>query len=132
MTLFEEDKKMEDEMYDNDGELHGTSKDEIIDGLANLKIDEEQYDDFSSEMWKDKDVILTSCRAGNNASNMFDYIHESLWRDKGFVKDFIYTAERHCQNDDIEGLRIKDYIHESLKDNKEINRLLDSYIDNLS
>ena len=52
MTLFEEDKKMEDEMYDNDGELHGTSKDEIIDGLANLIIDEEQYDYFPSEMWK--------------------------------------------------------------------------------
>ena len=122
---------MEDEMYDNDGELHGTSKDEIIDGLANLKIDEEQYDYFSSEMWKDKDVILTSCRAGNNASNMFDYIHESLWRDKEFVMNFLTYAERYCQNDDIEGLRIKDYIHPSLKDCIQIRPLLDSYIDNL-
>ena len=124
---------MEDyKIKNHDGEFIGTSKDEILDGLANFNLDEEQYSDFPSVMWKDRDVILTSCRAGNNASDMFDYIHESLWSDKEFVKDFIYDATRHCHNDDIEGLRIKHYIHESLKTNKDIIRLLESYIDNLS
>tara|TARA_B100000780_G_scaffold259810_1_gene211093 strand:+ start:317 stop:691 length:375 start_codon:yes stop_codon:yes gene_type:complete len=122
----------DDKIKNHNGEYIGTSKDEILDGLANFNLDEEQYDYFPSVMWKDSDIIFTSCRAGNNASNMFDYIHESLWRDAEFVFDFIYTAERHSQNDDIEGLRIEHYIHESLKSNKEIIRVLESYIDNLS
>ena len=50
----------DDEMYDVNGELHGTSRDEIIEGLANFKLDLDQYEDFPKEMWNDEEVIYQS------------------------------------------------------------------------
>ena len=121
----------DDQIEDMNGEPHGTSLDEIIDGLVNHRLDEEQYDFFPPEMWREQEVILQSCIAGNHASNMFNLIHESLWRDKEFVINFLICAERYCQNDDIEGLKIKNHIPKSLKGDKKIKRLLDSYVNNL-
>ncbi len=121
----------DNEIEDVNGDPHGTSLDEIIDGLTNRRLDEEQYIFFPSEIWKEQEVILQSCRAGNNASNMFDFIDSSLWSNKEFVSNFLITAERYCQSDDVEGIRIKDHIHKSLIEDKEIKPLLDSYIDNL-
>ena len=121
----------DDKIKNHDGEYIGTSRDEIIDGLARFRLDEEQYNLFPDELWKDGDVIITSVRAGNLASHMFDFIDESLWRDKDFLSSFLYNAERHSDNEDIEGLRITEYIHPSIKDCIQIRPLLDSYLDNL-
>ena len=123
---------MEDEKIKNhDGDYIGTSRDEIIDGLARFTLDEEQYNLFPSVIWKDGDVIITSVRAGNLASHMFDFIDESLWRDKDFLSSFLYNAQRHSGHDDIEGRSIVDYIHPSIKNCIQIRPLLDSYLDNL-
>ena len=123
---------MEDYKIENhDGEFIGTSRDEIIDGLARFRLDEEQYNLFPDELWKDGDVIITSVRAGNLASNMFDFIDESLWRDKDFLSSFIYDAERHSGHGDFEGRSIVDYIHPSIKNCIQIRPLLDSYLDSL-
>ena len=66
---------MEDyKIKNHDGEYIGTSRDEIIDGLARFRLDEEQYNLFPDELWKDGDVIIISVRAGNLASHMFDFI----------------------------------------------------------
>ena len=121
----------DDKIKNNDGEYIGTSRDEIIDGLARFTLDEEQYNLFPSVIWKDGDVIITSVRAGNLASHMFDYIDESLWRDKDFLSSFLYNAQRHSGHDDIEGRSIVDYIHPSIKNCIQIRPLLDSYLDNL-
>ena len=123
---------MEDYKIENhDGEYIGTSRDEIIDGLARFRLDEEQYNLFPDELWKDKEVIITSVRAGNYASHMFHYIDESLWRDKDFLSSFLYDAQRHSGHDDIEGHSIVDYIHPSIKNCIQIRPLLDSYLDQL-
>ena len=123
---------MEDyEMYDVHGELHGTSRDEIMEGLANFKLDLDQYEDFPKEMWKDEEVIYQSIIAGNHLSELMYYVHESLWRDKGFVIGLLKYAERYNECYDIEGAKVKDYIHESLIDNNQVKQVLDSYIDNL-
>ena len=121
----------DDKIKNHDGEYIGTSRDEIIDGLARFTLDEEQYNLFPSVIWKDGDVIITSVRAGNLASNMFDFIDESLWRDKDFLSSFLYNAQRHSGHDDIEGRSIVDYIHPSIKNCIQIRPLLDSYLDNL-
>ena len=119
------------EMYDVHGELHGTSRDEIMEGLANFKLDLDQYEDFPKEMWKDEEVIYQSIIAGNHLSELMYYVHESLWRDKGFVIGLLKYAERYNECYDIEGAKVKDYIHESLIDNNQVKQVLDSYIDNL-
>lgn len=57
---------IDDEFLDVNGEPHGTSRDEIIEGLANFRLDLDQYDDFPKEMWKDEEVIMQSIIAGNH------------------------------------------------------------------
>ncbi len=123
---------IDDEFLDVNGEPHGTSRDEIIEGLANFRLDLDQYDDFPKEMWKDEEVIMQSIIAGNHMSELLPYIHDSLWRNRKFVMNLLTYAERYCQSDDIEGINVKNYIHPSLKDCIQIRPLLDSYLDNLS
>ena len=67
----------EDKLYNHDGELTGTSKEEIISGIDAFKLDEEQYDYFPPDLWKDKDIIFSCISAENNIEGVFEYVHES-------------------------------------------------------
>ena len=117
------------EIYNHDGDIHGNSREEIMDGISNSLLDEEQYSSFPPQMWKDKEFILCCVKAENLVASLLDYIHKSLWSKKKFVIDLLSHANTCSPDyDNIGGdFNFYDYIHKSLKNDEKIKLLVDEY-----
>tara|TARA_B100000780_G_scaffold56555_1_gene35744 strand:+ start:221 stop:664 length:444 start_codon:yes stop_codon:yes gene_type:complete len=116
---------IDDEFLDVNGEPHGTSVDEIVDGIENYRLDSEQFDNFPEEMWKEEDVIHQCVVSECIASWTFPYIHESMWRDKDFVLRFLSFTDRYNTSEDIYCIGVEDLIHESIKNDKDVIKGID-------
>jgi hypothetical protein len=77
---------MEDNKIENhDGEIIGTSKEEILDGINKFNIDEEHYNQFPAELWKDADIIFSCLKAEHLIDQVFASANVSLWTNREFI-----------------------------------------------
>jgi len=120
---------MEDNKIENhDGEIIGTSKEEILDGINKFNIDEEHYDQFPDELWKDVDIIFSCLKAEHIIDQVFASANVSLWTNREFIlnaldKQWYYpNISRQFKDNKFEYF---DYIHESLRGDKKIISLID-------
>ena len=120
---------MEDNKIENhDGEIIGTSKEEILDGINKFNIDEEHYNQFPAELWKDADIIFSCLKAEHLIDQVFASANVSLWTNREFVlnvldKQWYYpNISRQFKDNEFEYF---DYIHESLRGDKKIISLID-------
>ena len=120
---------MEDNKIENhDGEIIGTSKEEILDGINKFNIDEEHYDQFPAELWKDVDIIFSCLKAEHIIDQVFASANVSLWTNREFIlnaldKQWYYpNISRQFKDNEFEYF---DYIHESLRGDKKIISLID-------
>ena len=120
---------MEDNKIENhDGEIIGTSKEEILDGINKFNIDEEHYNQFPAELWKDVDIIFSCLKAEHIIDQVFASANVSLWTNREFIlnaldKQWYYpNISRQFKDNEFEYF---DYIHESLRGDKKIISLID-------
>ena len=120
---------MEDNKIENhDGEIIGTSKEEILDGINKFNIDEEHYNQFPAELWKDVDIIFSCLKAEHIIDQVFASANVSLWTNREFIlnvldKQWYYpNISRQFKDNRFEYF---DYIHESLRGDKKIISLID-------
>ena len=120
---------MEDNKIENhDGEIIGTSKEEILDGINKFNIDEEHYNQFPAELWKDADIIFSCLKAEHLIDQVFASANVSLWTNREFIlnaldKQWYYpNISRQFKDNKFEYF---DYIHESLRGDKKIISLID-------
>jgi len=120
---------MEDNKIENhDGEIIGTSKEEILDGINKFNIDEEHYNQFPAELWKDVDIIFSCLKAEHIIDQVFASANVSLWTNREFIlnvldKQWYYpNISRQFKDNKFEYF---DYIHESLRGDKKIISLID-------
>jgi hypothetical protein len=120
---------MEDNKIENhDGEIIGTSKEEILDGINKFNIDEEHYNQFPAELWKDADIIFSCLKAEHLIDQVFASANVSLWTNREFIlnaldKQWYYpNISRQFKDNEFEYF---DYIHESLRGDKKIISLID-------
>ena len=120
---------MENNKIENhDGELIGTSKEEVLDGINTFNLDEEHYQQFPVELWKDVDIIFSCLKAEHIIDQVLAFADESLWINREFVlnaldKQWYYPNISRQFKDN--GFEYFDYIHESLKGDKKIISLID-------
>ena len=120
---------MENNKIENhDGEIIGTSKEEILDGINKFNIDEEHYDQFPMELWKDVDIIFSCLKAEHLIDQVFASANVSLWTNREFIlnaldKQWYYPNISRQFKDN--GFEYFDYIHESLRGDKKIISLID-------
>jgi hypothetical protein len=120
---------MEDNKIENhDGDIIGTSKEEILDGINKFNIDEEHYNQFPAELWKDADIIFSCLKAEHLIDQVFASANVSLWTNREFIlnaldKQWYYpNISRQFKDNEFEYF---DYIHESLRGDKKIISLID-------
>ncbi len=120
---------MEDNKIENhDGEIIGTNKEEILDGINTFNLDEEHFNQFPSELWKDVDIIFSCLKAEHFIDQVFASVDKSLWTNREFVlnvldKQWYYpNISRQFKDNEFEYF---DYIHESLRGDKKIISLID-------
>jgi len=105
---------------------------DVKEGIINHSLNEEQYGGFSIEFWKDETLVWTCLRARHDYESIFNHVRKFLWRDKDFVlgtmsEQWFYPLTNIEFKD--QEFDYFDYIHESLKEDKDIisalNRLQD-------
>jgi len=117
-----------DKIENHEGDIIGTSKEEILDGINKFNIDEEHYNQFPAELWKDADIIFSCLKAEHLIDQVFASANVSLWTNREFVlnvldKQWYYpNISRQFKDNEFEYF---DYIHESLRGDKKIISLID-------
>ena len=118
----------DNKIENHDGEIIGTSKEEILDGINKFNIDEEHYNQFPAELWKDVDIIFSCLKAEHIIDQVFASANVSLWTNREFIlnvldKQWYYpNISRQFKDNKFEYF---DYIHESLRGDKKIISLID-------
>jgi len=117
-----------DKIENHEGDIIGTSKEEILDGINKFNIDEEHYNQFPAELWKDADIIFSCLKAEHLIDQVFASANVSLWTNREFIlnaldKQWYYpNISRQFKDNEFEYF---DYIHESLRGDKKIISLID-------
>ena len=104
-------------------EWAGKSLEEVKEGIINASLNEDQYEAFSLEFWKDETLVWACLKAEHNIELIFKHVRKFLWRDKEFVLStmnerwfYPLTNIKFKEQD----FNYFNYIHESLKDDKDI------------
>ena len=118
----------EEEKLKRNEEWATKSLEEVKEGIINASLNEDQYGAFSIEFWKDESLVWTCLKAEHDIKSIFSHVRKFLWRDKEFVlgtmheKWFFPLTSVEFQDQEFDYF---DYIHESLKLDKDIISALD-------
>ena len=118
----------EEEKLKRNEEWATKSLEEVKEGIINASLNEDQYGAFSIEFWKDESLVWACLKAEHDIESIFSHVRKFLWRDKEFVlgtmneKWFFPLTSVEFQDQEFDYF---DYIHESLKLDKDIISALD-------
>ena len=118
----------EEEKLKRNEEWATKSLEEVKEGIINASLNEDQYGAFSIEFWKDESLVWTCLKAEHDIKSIFSHVRKFLWRDKEFVLGTMHEKWFHpltsveFQDQEFDYF---DYIHESLKLDKDIISAVD-------